>query len=302
MIYVEKDTDHIIASYPSDFLYDTVFRWALKTGEVYGRSPAMIALPYAKQLTALSILENQAFQLHFKPMMLATDDGVLPKTKFLPGQFLPGTINETTGQRNIQYLEPAGDLQAFRMKEQSLLQLLDKIFYVEQLPDNKNVRMTEIEVQARLSQLRALSPNISRLISEYLSEVCKKVFQILLSKKLIPEVPEELAGKQLKFDFMGSLTKAYRASEVDGIQQTYAFMAAAAQYDPTVPMHFDHNMAAKTFAEIVGAPMKIVRPDKDVQEQMQQKAQQEQALQQAQINQMSANSISQLQKNIPQPQ
>lgn len=296
LVYVEAETGHVIASYGYTYLPDTVFRWNLKTGEVYGRSPAMTALPYARQLTALSVLENQAYQLAFKPIMLATDDGVLPKTRFVPGQFLPGTIDETTGQRKIDYLAPVSDLNAFRVKEQSLLGLLEKVFYVEQLPDNKNVRMTELEVQARLSQLRSLSPNISRIIGEYLSEVCKKVYHILEKKKLIPTIPDVLKDKQLKFDFMGSLTKSYKVSELEAIQQTYNFMTAAAQYDQTIPQHFDHNKAVRHFAEIAGAPLSIIRDAEEVNAELQAQQQQQAMLAQAQQNNLAAQSISQLQK------
>lgn len=292
--FIELDTAQLIESYPLSYLPDTVGRWEVKTGEMYGRSPAWIALPYAKQITALSVMKAKALQLALVAPVLTTDDGILPKTLLRPGSLIQGGIDEITGQDKLRPYRTGDNLQAGLVEEQQLISYLEKIFYSEKLPDNKNVRMTELEVQARLAQLRALSPNISRIISEYLNEIAKKVYHILDMQGQLPDMPVEMKNARLKFEFMGSLTKAFKVSELEAIQQTYQFAAIAGQFDPGVFSNFDHNNAVRHFAEISGTPLSLIRSQEDIAAEKEAMAAQQQALQQAQIGNLTADSIGKL--------
>lgn len=292
--YIEIKSKHIIESSPLSYLPYTVARYDVKTGEQYGRSPCWIALPIAKQLSTLSVMKNKALQMNLLPPVLTTDDGVLPKTRIKPGVLISGGIDEITGMDKIRPYRTADNLQVAVAEEQQHIARLMQIFYAQGLPDNKNVRMTEMEIQARLSELKSLAPTISRFQSEYLNEIAKKVYHILYRKGVFGEAPIELKDTRLKFNFMGSLTKIHKLSELEGLQQTYQFAAIAAQFDNSVLMNFDHNKAVRYFADIAGAPIPIIRPKEEVDAEKQAMAQQQQQLQNAQIAQMAGGTTADL--------
>jgi hypothetical protein len=97
-------------------------------------------------------------------------------------------------------------------------------------------------------------------------------------------LPPALASRpdaELDFQFEGPMSRAQRADEAAGIEQTLLFtqQLALATQDMSPFDNFDLDQAAQTYAEIKGLPAKIQR-GRDVVEQL--RAQRAQQLAQAQ--------------------
>lgn len=299
IIYATDDME-IFETTGLDYFPYVVARFDLKTGEVYGRAPAWDGLPYAKRLTMLQVMHSRALQRLYDPVVLTTDDSILPKGRLVPGQRIDGGINELTNQRSIDYLTFPVDLNVGLQEEQWLTQRLEELFYVQGLPDNKNVRMTQVEVQARLAELKSMSPNIGRIVNEYLTPLVLTVYSILLRKKVLPAKPAEIKDVAHKFNFMGSLTNIYKYSEAESIQQLYQLLSVVGQFDPSVLGLIKHEKSLYALADIYNAPLDILKTEDELNTeraaQQQMAAQQQQAQLAQQYSEVAKNTTA---ANIP---
>ena len=76
-IYIDEKENHVLAEGGFDEMPYMVSRWAKAVGEVFGRSPAMTALPDIKMLQEIMKTTIKAAQKIVDPPLLVPDDGVL---------------------------------------------------------------------------------------------------------------------------------------------------------------------------------------------------------------------------------
>lgn len=283
IIYFEKENFNVIETSGIYFFPYAVNRFDQKTGEVYGKGPAWEGLPYARQLTSLQIQMAKAFSMNYNPIMLTADDSIFPKGRIAPGQRLDGGIDLSTNQRTVDWLTYPVNLAEGFNKEKWLVEKLERLFYVEGLPDNKNVRMTQVEVQARLAELKALAPNVSKIVNEYLNTILVTTYKILSRKKVLPKKPESLKNEQFEFNFSGSLTNVYKYSDAESLQQLYGLLSQVAQFDPSVLASIKHEEVVRAYVDIFNVPKSILKSDEELQIERQQQAQQQALMQQAEL-------------------
>lgn len=282
IIYFEEEQCEPFEVSGADYFPYAIMRWDVKTGECYGRSPAWDGLPYARRLAMLQIMHARATQRLLDPAVLTIDDSVLPKGRLGPGQRIDGGIDAMTNQRSVDYLTFPVDLNVSLTEESMLVDKIDQLFFVQGLPDNKNVRMTQVEVQARLAELKAMSPNVSRIINEYLNTVAIVTYKILQESKVLKKKPDNIKDVPMKFNFMGSLTNIYKFSEAESIQQLYQLLSVVGQFDPSVLGTIHHQKALTALADIYNAPLNIIKSEAELQ--AEQQAAQEAVAQQQQAD------------------
>jgi hypothetical protein len=84
-IYLDEKEKHILDEGGFDEMPYMVSRWAKATGEIFGRSPAMSALPDIKMLQEMMKTTIKAAQKIVDPPLLVPDDGVLGPVRTIPG-------------------------------------------------------------------------------------------------------------------------------------------------------------------------------------------------------------------------
>jgi hypothetical protein len=276
--YVLIDHDHELrVGGFEEFPYVTP-RWSKGTGEIYGTSPAMIALPEVKVINKMEeIVLNGAAKVIDPPIELPDDGYVLPIIT------RPGGINyKRSGTDSIRpiFNDTRIDF-GFEIQNRKRTKIREA-FYVDQLQLQQGPMMTATEVLQRTEEkMRLLGPMLGRQQSEFLRPLVDRVFAILLRRGKIPReaIPPILAGRKLDVRYSSMIAKSQRLSEGQSILRTIEAAAPFLQMDPNVIDLIDAEKAVKVIAEIYGFPQEIIRPLARVQQIRQQRAeaQQEQA-------------------------
>lgn len=236
-----------------------ISRYVTGPGEIYGRSPAMLALSAIKTLNEeKKTLLKQAHRT-VDPVLLAHDDGVLDTFSLKPGAVNTGGVN-ASGQRLVQELpvgNPALGLDMMQMEQQvindaflvSLFQIL-----VE------TPRMTATEVLERAREKGALiSPTMGRQQTETLGNMIPREIDLLQQQERLPPLPPAMveAGGDYEIEYDSPLTRAQRAEEAAGWLRTLeaAIAYANTTQDLSVLDNFNADRIYTDLAEINAVPV-----------------------------------------------
>ena len=131
-------------------------RYLKASNEIYGRSPAMTALPDVKMLNEMCKTTIKAAQKQVDPPLLVPDDGFL-----LPVRTVPGGLNfYRSGTRDrIEPLNIGANNPLGLNMEQQRRDSIRAVFYVNQLMMQQGPQMTATEViQRNEEKMRLLGP------------------------------------------------------------------------------------------------------------------------------------------------
>ena len=242
-------------------------RWAKRSGEVYGRGPAHIALPDIKTLNKAKELALRSWAKAIDPPLLTLDDGVIGNLNLVP--------SGTTSVRQMDAVAPLEMRSRFdisAVKEEELRRSIKEIFFSHQLQLPQKQYMTATEVEAVLEQMyKILGPTVGRLESEDLTPKIHRCFAIMQRAGVFPEPPEIVkmalaAGEEVDVEYEGPLTRAQRTSGLQSLERFYMGLQGIAAVDPGAVDMVDHDEAVKEVANATGVTPNILRDPKKVQE------------------------------------
>jgi len=275
-------------------------RYLKASNEIYGRSPAMTALPDVKMLNEMSKTTIKAAQKQVDPPLLVPDDGFLLPVRTVPGglNFYRSGTRDRIEPLNIGANNPLG----LNMEEQRR-DSIRAVFYVNQLMMQQGPQMTATEViQRNEEKMRLLGPVLGRLQSELLKPLIDRVFAILLRNNMLPQAPEFLSGRDIEIEYVSPLAKAQKSSELQSIMRAIEILGSLANVAPVFDyVNFDNLV--KHLADIVGVPQKILKSQNEVNAEREQAA--AQAAEQQQMAQMqqvaqAGGDIAPLAKALPE--
>jgi len=274
-------------------------RYLKASNEIYGRSPAMTALPDVKMLNEMCKTTIKAAQKQVDPPLLVPDDGFLLPVRTVPGglNFYRSGTRDRIEPLNIGANNPLG----LNMEEQRR-DSIRAVFYVNQLMMQQGPQMTATEViQRNEEKMRLLGPVLGRLQSELLKPLIDRVFAILLRNNMLPQAPEFLSGRDIEIEYVSPLAKAQKSTELQSIMRAIEILGSLANVAPVFDyVNFDNLV--KHLADIVGVPQKILKSQSQVNAERQQAQQQQQEMQQMQQLQQVAKAggdIAPLAKALP---
>lgn len=299
-VYIETDSkEQISESGFNEFPY-VVPRYLKASFEIYGRSPAMTALPDVKMLNEMAKTTIKAAQKQVDPPLLVPDDGFILPVRTVPGglNFYRSGTRDRIEPLNIGANNPLG----LNMEEQRRNAIRDT-FYVNQLMMQNGPQMTATEVvQRNEEKMRLLGPVLGRLQSELLRPLIDRTFAIMFRQKLFKQVPEFLSGKDIQIEYVSPLAKAQKTSELQSIMRAIEIFGSLSKIAPV----FDHvnidNLVVH-LAEIVGVPAKVLNSRAEVnaiRQQKQQQAEQQMQMQQLQQVAQAGGQIAPLAKALPE--
>ena len=299
-VYIEfKTGNELSVSGFKEFPF-VVPRYLKASNEIYGRSPAMTALPDVKMLNEMSKTTIKAAQKQVDPPLLVPDDGFLLPVRTVPGglNFYRSGTRDRIEPLNIGANNPLG----LNMEEQRR-DAIRAVFYVNQLMMQDGPQMTATEViQRNEEKMRLLGPVLGRLQSELLKPLIDRVFNILLRNNMLPQAPEFLSGRDIEIEYVSPLAKAQKSSELQSIMRAIEILGSLANVAPVFDyVNFDNLV--KHLADIVGVPQKILKSQSQVNAERQQAQQQQQEMQQMQQVQQLAKAggdIAPLAKALPE--
>jgi hypothetical protein len=299
-VYLDAGTgDELSVSGFKEFPF-VVPRYLKASHEIYGRSPAMTALPDVKMLNEMSKVIIKSAQKQVDPPLLVPDDGFM-----LPVRTVPGGLNfYRAGTRDR--IEPlnigANNTLGLNMEEQRRNSIRNA-FYVNQLQMQDGPQMTATEViQRNEEKMRLLGPVLGRLQSELLKPLIDRSFAILMRKNLFPNPPEFLSGQDIEIEYVSPLAKAQKSTELSSIMRAIEILGSLSNVAPVFD-HINMDKLVRHLTSIVGVPQKILKPQAELNAERQEaaaQAEQQQQMQQMQQVAQAGRDIAPLAKALPE--
>ena len=239
-------------------------RWDTSSGENYGRSPGMIALPDADTLQAMGETILIAGQLAADPSILVPNDGFFDEANSFPGgiTYYDADIAKAMGKIPIGPLETGMNLPISRDMQKDMREQVFAAFFknVFNLPV-AGPQMTAEEIRARKEELiREVGPAFGRLDTDYTGPKVERSFNIMLRAGALPPIPDILAGQSIRFEYESPVKKIRQQ-----IDAAAASMWVAERIDisiktqrPDILDIVDFDEHARASAEAAQIPHKIV--------------------------------------------
>jgi hypothetical protein len=299
-VYLDAESgDELSVSGFREFPF-VVPRYLKASHEIYGRSPAMTALPDVKMLNEMSKTTIKSAQKQVDPPLLVPDDGFMLPVRTIPGglNFYRAGTRDRIEPLNIGANTPLG----LNMEEQRRNSIRNA-FYVNQLMMQNGPQMTATEViQRNEEKMRLLGPVLGRLQSELLKPLIDRCFALILRKNLFRPAPEFLAGQDIEIEYVSPLAKAQKSTELSSIMRAIEILGSLSNVAPVFD-HINMDKLVRHLADIVGVPQKILKPQSELNAERQQAAQQQEQMQQMQQVQQLAEAggkVAPLAKALPE--
>lgn len=164
-----------------------IFRWALSSGELYGYSPVLRALPDIKTANKVVELVLKNATIAVSGIWQADDDGVinLGNINLTPGAIIPKAVGSSG-------LTPLSSGANFDVSQIILKDLRDRIRHTllaDRLGLLSDKEMTATEILARnTDMLRVLGATYGRLLHEFIRPMCDRGLQILARRGIIEKI------------------------------------------------------------------------------------------------------------------
>lgn len=260
-------------------------RYITEPGEVYGWSPAMLALSDIKMVNEMARTEISArHRKAFPPLLTQSADWLAlsdanQRINLTPNAINPGWLDDR-GQELIKALNTGADLRAAddgmelrrkNIREAFLVNLFEVLL--------ERPRMTATEVLQRANDKAALlAPTVGRQESETLGPLIERELDLAAQDDALPEPPSGLEeGFELEVVYESPLAKAALAEEGLAILQTMEALALLGQVDQGVYDRFNLDRSALRLSEINGMPADLLNTDEEVAALEEQRAQQQAA-------------------------
>ena len=288
-IHTYCDKKYILRESKFNEFPTAVPRWTKIAGEMYGRSPAMKAMPDIKMLNQMQRTLIRAAQKVADPPLLVPDSGYMLPVRTTPGG---STIYRAGSKDEIKPLihNARLDLNA-EIIEQTRLRIR-QAFFIDQLQLQDGPQMTATEVNQRTEEkLRMMGPILGRLNNELLKPIIDRVYGILVRKNALPSPPDALKGKNLDIRYTSQIAKAQRAAEADTFTRVVQSIAPIIEMQPQIFDNINGDEVLRVHAEIFGLPEEMLRDREEVQQSRAAQAEQQQAAMQAEQENMEADTL-----------
>lgn len=249
--YFAVDEGYILSSGGYSEMPIAAHRWSVVPGEVYGRSPSMVALPDVVSLQHFTKTDLISKQLNAMPPVMVPAGSVDGPVRIGPGAvvYYRGDLNKPE-----PFMTGSNLVASERMIEKKI-EAIDRIFKLDvlRLPDFQ--RATTVEVQAVIQQkLQAMSPILSRMYAEMLVPVIRRTLKIAIRKGMI-EKPEFDTGRGVKPEFVSQLALSQRAGKLGDVSQFLAVAGPIAdRYPDQVADTLDADGMFRYIADLTDMP------------------------------------------------
>lgn len=274
-------------------------RWGTQGSSVYGDSPAMDALGDAKALQFEEKRKAQSLDKLVDPPMTAPVSLRNSRVSLVAGDVTYVDVNQTqAGFRPVYEIKP--DMQWQQASINEIEQRINSAMFADMFLmltlDARSQPPTAEEIRAREQEkLTMLGPVLERLNDELLDPLIDRTFAIMLRRSqpfwngtidgnpVLPPPPDELKGTDLKIEYISILSQAQKLAGIQSVERFVAFTGnlAAAKGDLGVFDKVNTSALMDGYADMIGLPPQMVRPDEEVDQIQADRAQQQQAAQTA---------------------
>jgi hypothetical protein len=268
-VTIDVASEHLIGTSGFQDFPFVIPRWDTASGEVYGRSPGMLALPDVKTLNQMGKTILEAGHKIVNPPLLVPNDGIGSNPRTFPGGITPfdaGLLLQTGGRPPITPLYTGGNVPIGREMQNDMRSQIWSAFFrnVLQLPfDGPQMTATEI-LERKAEFMRVIGPTLGRLETDYTGPMVERAFKLLLRAGRLPEPPDSLRGSGVHFEYASPIAKAQKQIDAAALSKTVADIGLLAAQNPAILDNFDDDLVAREIAEANGLPQHWIRPTEEV--------------------------------------
>jgi len=164
-----------------------IFRWSVASGEIYGRSPVLRALPDIKTANKVVELVLKNATIAVSGIWQADDDGVinLANINLTPGAIIPKAV----GSSGLTPLSAGADFDVSQIVLKDLRERIRHALLADRLGLLSEKEMTATEIMARnADMMRILGATYGRLLHEFIRPLCERGLQILSRRGVIEKI------------------------------------------------------------------------------------------------------------------
>lgn len=280
----------------SDGLFEFPFlvaRWRKMSGEDYGRSPGIDALPDIRTLNQAVEYRLKAWTLAIAPPIATSDRGVIGDVRLVP---FGRTHVRGNPRDSIMPIDIGANFNVANFSEEQLRDQIRRAFFIDQLQraesQGKSPKSaTEVSISFEL-MMRILGPVASRLQTEFLAPLIKNAYRLIRRGNGFTPAPEALLaeGTGIDVEYQGPLARAQSIQEVDAVNRWLQVALPLAELRPEILAWVDFSELGKSLADAVSVPREVMKSRKQVEAETQQ-AQEEAAAQAQQADLLAAGEV-----------
>ena len=254
--WIDVASEHLIGEGGYHEFPYAVPRWETVTGEVYGRSPGMLALADAQTLNAMSATLLKAGQKAVDPPLLVAQEGLVSSVRLFPGGINYVDYSAVpSGRPPIDPLQSGAQMPLGLEMENQRRDMIWAAFFrnVLQLPVAAP-QMTATEVLERKQEfLRVIGPTFARLEASYIAPMVNRVFGLMMRAGAFAPMPAALQGRRLRFEFDSPVSQAQKQIEALAMRGALEQAAPLLELDPAAADNIDNDKAVRLIFEANGA-------------------------------------------------
>jgi head-to-tail connecting protein len=245
-------------------------RWDTEPGQVYPRSPGMIALPDALTLQAIGKTLLVGGERAADPPIFVPSDSMISPIRTFPGGVSVYDMQALSdgGIQNPFFPMPtSSQLPVGREMQGDYRFQVSRAFFADVLNLPIEGIRTATEVLERKEEfIRVLGPIFGRLETDYIGATAERVFAIMERAGAFPERPDELADIKIGFRFQSPLQQARKALDVAGLNRTLEVTAPLIDLMPELMDNLDGDKVFRDSPQWSGIPSEWLRPEDEVED------------------------------------
>lgn len=276
-VFIDCDNEHVMYEAPSWTPIYVTPRWGTMSINPYGVSPATVcALPDARLLQAMTLTMLDANERASNPPLIGVSEAIRGDMGMYPGGFT--SVDPDYDERLGEVLRPLTQDKSGLPIGLDILDrtnaMLREAFYLNTLTmPMQPGDQTAYEVGQRVQEyVRQALPIFEPMEAEYNAALCDITFETLMRNGAFgsaDEVPEELQGSEIDFQFENPLTDAAEKEKGQKFLEMQGLVAQAAGLDPSAMHVPDMKTALYEALEAIGTPLKWMNSEEAISERMQ---------------------------------
>lgn len=193
-------------------------RWVKVAGEVYGRGPAIQALPDVKTENKLVELVLKNAALHISGVYTGVDDGILnPNTVTIrPGVVIPVAANGGSRGASLVPLERTGSFDIAQIELERLTMSIKTLMFDRRLPAEGGSVRSATEIVERVRELaQDIGSPFGRLMRELIVPLVQRTLDLMTKQNLVPEI--KVNGLTVQAVVVSPLAQEQNLNEVEAV-------------------------------------------------------------------------------------
>ena len=252
-------------------------RWSKRTGEIYGSSPMMNALPNMKTANEMMKEILEAAQKVNRPPLQLPDDGFVGPVRTMSGglnYYRAGSQDRieplNTGARpdiGVEFLE--------RIQRDIMRMFYVDAFMMTDDSNGVNVKAQFVR-QRRDERFRQLSPMLMRFQTEFMDPLIVRTYTMAVDMGAVDKAPDELSERGLDIGYVSPIQRAQKLEDGENLLRLMEMAAPIGETDPSIWDNFNGDEIVRYGAnELYNIPANLLKSPEEVDAKRQQQAEQQ---------------------------